>query len=245
VRKVRDVVLLHGWGSSARVWDDLAGRLAPRLRVHVPDLPGYGAAPACAPYALEAMADSMARRAPRRCHVVGWSLGGEVALTWALRVPRQVQSLALIGATPCFASRPGWPCATTPAVLLEFGKLLAADRAGTLGRFIGVQSRGDARKRRVADALQQSSADGAADGVLEAGLRVLLNADLRRDLRRVRQPALVLHGARDRIVPPAAGRRLAAALPDARFRLLQSCAHAPFLSQPARVARALREFFDE
>ncbi|HEY7743268.1 MAG TPA: alpha/beta fold hydrolase [Burkholderiales bacterium] len=245
MRKVRDVVLLHGWGSSARVWDDLAGRLAPRLRVHVPDLPGYGAAPACAPYALEAMADSMARRAPRRCHVVGWSLGGEVALTWALRVPRQVQSLALIGATPCFASRPGWPCATTPAVLLEFGKLLAADRAGTLGRFIGVQSRGDARKRRVADALQQSSADGAADGVLEAGLRVLLNADLRRDLRRVRQPALVLHGARDRIVPPAAGRRLAAALPDARFRLLQSCAHAPFLSQPARVARALREFFDE
>jgi pimeloyl-[acyl-carrier protein] methyl ester esterase len=245
VRKVRDVVLLHGWGSSARVWDDLAGRLAPRLRVHVPDLPGYGAAPACAPYALEAMADSMARRAPRRCHVVGWSLGGEVALTWALRVPRQVQSLALIGATPCFASRPGWPCATTPAVLLEFGKLLAADRAGTLGRFIGVQSRGDARKRRVADALQQSSADGAADGVLEAGLRLLLNADLRRDLRRVRQPALVLHGARDRIVPPAAGRRLAAALPDARFRLLRSCAHAPFLSQPARVARALREFFDE
>lgn len=245
MRKVRDVVLLHGWGSSARVWDDLAGRLAPRLRVHVPDLPGYGAAPACAPYALEAMADSMARRAPRRCHVVGWSLGGEVALTWALRVPRQVQSLALIGATPCFASRPGWPCATTPAVLLEFGKLLAADRAGTLGRFIGVQSRGDARKRRVADALQQSSADGAADGVLKAGLRVLLNADLRRDLRRVRQPALVLHGARDRIVPPAAGRRLAAALPDARFRLLRSCAHAPFLSQPARVARALREFFDE
>jgi pimeloyl-[acyl-carrier protein] methyl ester esterase len=242
---VRDVVLLHGWGSSPRVWDDLAGRLAPRLRVHVPDLPGYGAAPACAPHALESMADSVAGRAPRRCHVVGWSLGGEVALSWALRAPRQVQRLALIGATPCFASRPGWPCATAAAVLLEFGKLLAADRAGTLARFIGVQSRGDARRRRVADALQRSSADDAADGVLEAGLRVLLNADLRRDLRRVRQPALVLHGARDRIVPPAAGRRLAAALPDARFRLLRSCAHAPFLSQPARVARALREFFDE
>jgi pimeloyl-[acyl-carrier protein] methyl ester esterase len=112
-------------------------------------------------------------------------------------------------------------------------------------RFIGVQARGDARKRRVADALQRSSADGAADGVLEAGLRVLLEADLRRDLRRVGRPALVLHGARDRIVPPVAGRRLAAALPDARFRLFRACAHAPFLSRPAQVARALREFFDE
>jgi pimeloyl-[acyl-carrier protein] methyl ester esterase len=245
VRKVLDVVLLHGWGFAAGAWDDLAGRLRPRLRVHVPDLPGYGAAPVCAPYTLEAMADAVARRAPRRCHVVGWSLGGEVALAWALRASRQVRRLALIGATPCFASRPGWPCATPPAVLREFGRLLAADRAGTLARFIAVQARGDAHARRVAGVLQQSSAGSATEGALEAGLAVLLHADLRRDLRRVRQPALVLHGAHDRIVPPAAGRRLAAALPDARFRLLRACAHAPFLSQPARVARALREFFDE
>jgi pimeloyl-[acyl-carrier protein] methyl ester esterase len=245
VKKVLDVVLLHGWGSSARVWDDLAARLARRMRVHVPDLPGYGATPLRDSCSLEAIADAVASSAPRRCHVVGWSLGGEIALAWALRAPRQVQRLALIAATPCFARRPGWPCATSRAVLLDFGNLLAADRAGTLARFIGVQARGDARARRVAGALQRSSVASTAQGVLEAGLSVLLDADLRRDLRRVRQTALVLHGARDRIVPAAAGRRLAAALPEARFRLLRACAHAPFLSQPARVARALREFFDE
>ena len=245
MKKVLDVVLLHGWGSSARVWDDLAGRLAPRMRVHVPDLPGYGAIPLRAPRTLDAMADAVASCAPRRCHVVGWSLGGEVALEWALRAPRQVRRLALIAATPCFASRPGWSCATSPAVLREFGRLLADDRASTLARFIGVQARGDARARRVAGLLQRSSSGSAADSALEAGLQVLLVTDLRRDLRRVRQPVLVLHGERDRIVPPAAGRRLAAALPDARFRLLRACAHAPFLSQPARVARTLQEFFDE
>jgi len=244
VTKVLDVVLLHGWGSTARVWDDLAGRLAPRVRVHVPDLPGYGAMPRRAPCTLEAMADNMARCAPRRCHVVGWSLGGEVALAWARRAPHQVRRLVLIGTTPCFASRPGWPCATAPAVLREFGRLLAADRAGTVARFIAVQARGDARALRLGGVLAQSSARSASDSVLAAGLTVLLDADLRRDLRRVRQPALVLHGARDRIVPPAAGRWLAAALPDARFSLLRACAHAPFLSQPARVARELREFFD-
>ena len=245
MKKVLDVVLLHGWGTSARVWDDLAGRLAPRMRVHVPDLPGYGAIPLRAPRTLDAMADAVASCAPRRCHVVGWSLGGEVALEWALRAPRQVRRLALIAATPCFASRPGWSCATSPAVLREFSRLLADDRASTLARFIGVQARGDARARRVAGLLQRSSSGSAADSALEAGLQVLLDTDLRRDLRRVRQPVLVLHGERDRIVPPVAGRRLAAALPDARFRLLRACAHAPFLSQPARVARTLQEFFDE
>ncbi|HSE01080.1 MAG TPA: alpha/beta fold hydrolase [Burkholderiales bacterium] len=245
MKKARDVVLLHGWGCTASVWNDLAERLAPRLRVHVPELPGYGAAPACAPYTLEALAGAVARAAPRRCHVVGWSLGGEVALAWARRAPHQVRRLALIATTPCFAGRPGWPCATAPAVLREFGRLLAADRAGTVARLIAEQARGDARARRVATVLQQFSASGATDGVLAAGLAVLRDADLRGELRKIAQPALVLHGARDRIVPPAAGRGLAAALPNARFSLLRACAHAPFLSQPGQVARALQEFFDE
>ena len=86
---------------------------------------------------------------------------------------------------------------------------------------------------------------GTHDDVLAAGLTVLSSTDLRRELTRIRQPALVMHGAHDRIVPHVAGRRLAAALPDARFALLRACAHAPFLSQPGGVARMLRDFFDE
>jgi pimeloyl-[acyl-carrier protein] methyl ester esterase len=241
--RARDVVLLHGWGFSAEIWGELAGRLAPRYRVHAPDLPGYGTAPACSPYTLESMAEAAARAAPRRCHVVGWSLGGEIALAWARRAPRQVRRLALIGATPCFAARPGWPCATPRAVLREFGRRLADDRAGTLARFIAAQAKGDARGRRLAGTLARASADKTPDGVLAAGLDVLLAADLRGKLGDVGQPALVLHGAHDRIVPPAAGRRLAAGLPDARFELMRSCAHAPFLSQPGKVVQRLREFF--
>jgi len=243
--KVRDVLLLHGWGFSAGVWDDLAVRLAPRFRVHAPDLPGYGATPACVPYTLESIVGAVARAAPRRCHVVGWSLGGEVALAWARRAPRQVRRLALIATTPCFTSKPGWTCATSPAVLQEFGSFLAADRAGTLARFIAAQAKGDARARRFAGVLRDASEYGTPDSVLAAGLSVLSSTDLRREMRKVKQPALVIHGARDRIVPAAAGRRLAWALPDARFRLFRSCAHAPFLSQPGQVAKMLRAFFDE
>lgn len=239
---IRDVVLLHGWGFSAAIWEGLARRLAPRFRVHAPDLPGYGAAPACSPYTLDGMAEAVSRAAPRRCHVVGWSLGGEVALAWARRAPRQVRRLALIGATPCFAARAGWPCGTPRAVLREFGRRLAGDRAGTLTRFIAAQGGGDARAGRLAGPLARAGADAAPDRVLAAGLHVLLAADLRGKLHAVSQPTLVLHGWHDRIVPPAAGRRLAAALPDARFELMRACGHAPFLSQPGQVAQRLREF---
>jgi pimeloyl-[acyl-carrier protein] methyl ester esterase len=243
--RVRDVVLLHGWGCGAGVWDDFARQLGPRFRVRALPLPGYGVDTAHAAHSLEAMVAAIGRAAPRRCGVVGWSLGGEAALAWARRAPLQVQRLALIATTPCFTSRPGWPCATAPAVLNEFGRALVDDRTGTLARFVAVQARGDSRTQPVAGVLQRLYERSPPRHVLAAGLVVLSKADLRRELPRVRQPTLVLHGARDRIVPPAAGRRLAAALPDARFCLLRSCAHAPFLSQPARVARAIRDFFDE
>ena len=240
---IRDVVLLHGWGSGSGIWDDLAPRLAPRFRVHALPLPGYDAVSARAVSSLQGIVEHVARAAPRRCAVIGWSLGGEVALAWARRMPRQVERLALIATTPCFTGRPGWRCASAPAVLEEFGRALAADRDGTLARFVAVQARGDARAQQVAGVLQRLYRSGPPDEVLAAGLAVLSDTDLRRELTRVMQPALVLHGARDCIVPPAAGRRLAQALPNARFALLRTCAHAPFLSRPRQVATLLREFF--
>ena len=241
----RDAVLLHGWGSGAGVWDDLARRLEPRFRVHAVPLPGYGTDTACAAHSMEAIVAAVSGAAPRRCAVVGWSLGGEVALAWARRAPRQVKRLVLIATTPCFTSKSGWRCGTAPAALREFGQALVDDRAGTLARFIAVQAKGDARAKRVAGVLQRLYERGPHADVLATGLAILSSTDLRRELSGVGQPALVLHGARDRIVPHAAGRRLAEALPNARFELLRACAHAPFLGQPERVARLLRDFLHE
>jgi pimeloyl-[acyl-carrier protein] methyl ester esterase len=212
--------------------------------VHRPNLPGYGSAPACFPCTLDALARAVAHAAPRRCHVVGWSLGGEVALAWARRAPRQVARLALIATTPCFTRRPGWQCASGSGAVREFERSLFADRDGTMARFIGAQGKGDSRRSRIAGTLERAAAADASDDVLSAGLAVLSAADLRRDLARVQQPALVMHGAHDRVVPAGAGRRLAAALPCARFCLFRSCAHAPFLSQPRRTAALLRKFLD-
>ncbi len=245
--KAKDLVLLHGWGAGAGIWRELAQRLARRFRVLALDLPGYGAQPACNPYTLDALADRVARLAPRRCGVIGWSLGGQVALAWARRARRQVERAAVIATTPCFTRRPGWPHGIERSVIEGFAQSLKEDPAALLERFSLLEARGDEAARRVALRLRaESAARGTpVGGVLERGLDILLDADLRGGLGAVKQPVLVLHGARDGVVPAAAGRRLAAGLPHARFQLVRGCAHAPFLSQPARIAKALQAFFRE
>ena len=179
--KVRDVVLLHGWGScSRRLGRPRAAAGAAFSRACVADLPGYGAAPRAASRTRwRPSSTAVARAAPRRCGVVGWSLGGEVALAWARRAPQQVQRLALIAATPCFTGRPGLAVRDSARGAARIRACAdAADRAGTLPRFVAVQARGDARAQQVAGVLQPALQErpgrrGARGGPRRSGERRL------------------------------------------------------------------------
>ena len=242
-----DVVLLHGWGMHAGIWDGIARELARSFRVHAVDLPGYGASAACTPYTLGRIAQELVANLPSRCHACGWSLGGEVALAWARCAPRQVMRLALIATTPCFARRGDWPHAVEADVLHDFAQALATDCDGTLQRFLALQAQGDGQSKQVVRRLRQTlfarGRPGAA--VLQQGLEILLGTDLRRELHLIGQPALVVHGDRDGLTPPAAGEYLGRMLPNARRVVMAGAAHAPFVSDAKGVGALLGEFFDE
>src|ERR1043166_1088195 len=198
-----DVVLLHGWGTGGAVWGPVARQLALQFTVHAVDLPGYGDSAPCAPYTLENLAQQVAACAPSATHVVGWSLGGQVAVHWAVARPAQVSRLALIATTPCFTLRADWDCAVAPAVFAGFAADLKRDRAGTLQRFMALQALGSEHAKAVIVGLRAALQAGAMPSprALDAGLAILLDADLRAQAARVGQPTLVLHGARDTLAP--------------------------------------------
>jgi pimeloyl-ACP methyl ester carboxylesterase len=62
------------------------------------------------------------------------------------------------------------------------------------------------------------------------------------DLSRIRHRTLVLWGDRDRIFPLAAGRRLAARMPDARLEILPRCGHVPPTERPLAFVRRVEAF---
>lgn len=239
-----DLVLLHGWGMKACVWDEVVAELAPSFRVHNVSLPGYAGSAACRPYTLDTVTAALAAALPPHVSVCGWSLGGQLALRWALLKPRQVARMVLIASTPRFVRGPGWDDGVDEAVLRAYAQALAHDVGGALQRFALLQTQGDAAARKVSRRLLTCLAAPGEAGIaaLLAGLQILEDTDLRNELAEVSQPALILHGECDRLVPLAAAEFLQRWLPDSTLETIAGAAHAPFMARPQEISRRIAAF---
>ena len=239
-----DLVLLHGWGTTARVWTELATHLEREFCVHRVDLPGYHSSRAITPYTLDAIVELLADTCAPRASVCGWSLGGQLAMRWALRSPGQVERLVLIASTPHFVSGPDWHSGIEPAVFEAFSQDLLRDPQETLRRFSSLQAQGDTDARTVSRRLRECLATERESNAaaLASGLQILKNTDLRAELPGIAQPVLIVQGEQDSVVAPGAAENMQRMLPQAALAMIAGAAHAPFISQPQEIARRIMEF---
>jgi pimeloyl-[acyl-carrier protein] methyl ester esterase len=242
------LVLLHGWGMNAAVWEGLPDVVSAGRRLCRIELPGHGASPFEPRHdSREAWADACLDAAPARAVWLGWSLGGLIALEAALRAPERVAALVLVTATPRFVSAPDWPAGMDAGTLTGFHDALLADPAGTLDRFLALQVRGDDGARECLRTLRREIAQRPppSPAALETGLDLLRDGDLRQRLGGLACPTLWLFGQRDTLVPAATSDGLSLLLQGAQRSLIPGAAHAPFLSHPleagAEIDRFLRE----
>lgn len=238
------VVLLHGWALNLRVFDGLAAALATTHRVTAMDLPGHGRSPWRTGLTPTGIADWLLGELPERCAIVGWSLGGQLALRLAAAAPARVRRLVLVASTPKFVAGGDWPHGLEPGVLQRFAVGLQADPARTLADFLELQVRGSsaatATLRQLRAALERQG--GAAPAALTAGLEQLANEDLRGLARMLTVPVLLVSGQCDRVTPPGAARALAQMLPGAHLVELRRAGHAPFLSHLDTLLPELQSF---
>ncbi|MFL6602862.1 MAG: pimeloyl-ACP methyl ester esterase BioH, partial [Steroidobacteraceae bacterium] len=243
-----DLVLLHGWGLNVRVWDGLVEELRNRFRMIAVDLPGHGRSAWSAGLGTPAeqawLIHSTLTSVSNRYSLLGWSLGGQIALDLAAAMPGQVDRLVLVAATPRFAQSPNWPHGMQPSALTKLATQLRQDYRQTVSDFLELQVRGSLEGSSVLEQLRKAlfTHGEAQPGALEAGLNTLATSDLRPTLSHVRAPALVVGGQNDRITAPAASRALAQALPDAIYVEMRRAAHAPFLSHKREFAELVDRF---
>ena len=243
-----DLVLLHGWGLNVRVWDGLVEELRDRFRMIAVDLPGHGRSPWSpgrnTPAEQAWLLHSTLASVSNRYCLLGWSLGGQIALDLAAAMPAQVDRLVLVATTPRFTAAPDWPYGMKADAITKMATQLREDYQKTVRDFLDLQVRGSLEGESVIEQLRKALFvhGQAKPEALEAGLGTLATSDLRPTLPHVRTPALVIAGQNDRITAPAASRALAEALPDARYVEMRRAAHTPFLSHRKEFAAVLERF---
>lgn len=158
------LVLLHGWGLNVRVWDGLAAALSDRFRLVAVDLPGHGRSAWLperasleqqAEQVQEALAAIAAEHPAAEHSLLGWSLGGQIALQLAAaqRARKRpgsspagtLRRLVLIATTPRFTAGPDWPHGAPPERLAALAAGLETDYRRTVSDFLELQVRGSER----------------------------------------------------------------------------------------------------
>jgi pimeloyl-ACP methyl ester carboxylesterase len=239
------VVLLHGIPGSGRTWTQVGELLGSRHRIVVPDLVGFGGSARCrdvealhAEGQATALAEVLSRVGVRRAVLVGHDFGGPVALTLARRSPDLVAALGLL-ATNTFGDTPipfplsvvTWPgVGSTAARALFSGPALRLMMRRGVGRpapEIDLEAAvGDRHQRRAIRLVFEASLTRLVD----------LYRPIQEGLGNIDVPTLVGWGERDPFFSVDQGRRTAAAVPGARFRLYGGAGHFLPEERPHEVA---------
>jgi 2-succinyl-6-hydroxy-2,4-cyclohexadiene-1-carboxylate synthase len=233
------VVLLHGFAGTGRLWDPVVARLdAERYRPLAPDLRGHGAAAARHPISFEGCVEDTLGLVAHPFTLVGYSMGGRIALQAALAAPDRIERLVLVATTAGIADPQ------------ERAQRRAADEAlateterGSIEEFADRWT----AQPLFASTPPQAAAIWRADildndpGALATVLRNLGTGAMEPlwdRLGELRMPATVLAGERDakfRVL----GRRLADGLPDGELVIIDGAGHGIPREDPAAVAAAI------
>ncbi|MBM9465077.1 alpha/beta fold hydrolase [Aeromicrobium sp. YIM 150415] len=194
------------------------------------------------PYTLGDLADDAAGLLDRleidRAHIVGASMGGMVAQTFAIAHPGRTASLTSIMSTT--GSRfAGWMDPRLIPMMLRPGATSREEFiAGQLAASLAIGSPGFPDDPDLVRATAELTYDRGwtSAGVTRHVLAILTQRDRRKALRSVRVPAMVVHGTEDRMVHPSGGTSTARALPQAELLKIAGMGHdLPVAAQPAVV----------
>jgi len=224
------VVLVPGLGNNARLWAGQVKALSGRHEVVIADYRGAES--------IEEMADRVLAQVPVSTFaLVGFSLGGYIALRMISLAADRISRLAFISSSP-FADTEQAIRQRQKLIQLamqDYPQLLAE-----MGRFVvfpgGLNAR-TAREELVAMGLELG-----ADEFCRQQTATMRRPDSCELLGTIRCPVSVLCGQEDRVTPVTGNQFLAESVRGARLEVIEAAGHLLPLERPAEVSRFLQQF---
>ncbi len=188
---LKNPIYIHGYGFSSKVFSNFRGTKI--------DLPFHGIS-AIRYKDFYSLTEEFLGYMPLKHDIIGWSMGGSLALMLAYRFPSKVNRIFLIGVTPCF--RRAWE----PKNIRAFISMLKRDPVRGLSKF-----------RKMAYGEFNDNVDIKASFAM---LEDYINFDLLPFLPLIEKPVFIIHGTEDRIVPPREAFVLANLLTYSKLRII-------------------------
>lgn len=238
------IVFLHGIGSGSEGWEEQIKHFGKTNRAIAWDAPGYGGsgdleplAPAAGDYA-DALAALLDTLGIERAMLVGNSLGALMSAAFVKRHPARVVALVLsdvaAGHGPLDEETRNEKLMQRLDDVAELGPAgMAEKRAGNL---IG-SGAAPGTRNKVVRVMGKIRPKGYAQAA-----RMLSLANVFAELQGCRAPAMVVCGAEDKVTPPEGNRKVAAAIPGARFELIEGIGHLPYAEAPERFNALVDSF---
>ncbi|WP_018993072.1 alpha/beta fold hydrolase [Aromatoleum toluclasticum] len=242
------LLMIHGSGPGVSAWANwrlVMPMLAERARVIAPDMVGFGFSerPAGQRYDLDVWVEQAVGLLDaldiERTDLVGNSFGGALALALAIRHPRRVRRLVLMGSV-------GVPFAITPGLDAVWGYTPALDNMRALLDLFAWD------RSLVNDELARLRYEASIRPGFQESFAAMFPAPRQRwvdamasreaDIRALPHETLVIHGREDRVIPIANSLTLAAWIPRAQLHVYGRCGHWTQIEHAARFARLVGDF---
>jgi pimeloyl-ACP methyl ester carboxylesterase len=231
------VILLHGFGSSLHTWEPWAEALSRDYRVVRFDLPGFGltgpdpSGQYTTARSIEVLRALMDRLGLSKASLVGNSMGGKIAWTFAAQHPDRVDKLVLI--SPDGFASPGFAYGKTPEVpafvkLMRYALPKALLRKSLAPAYGDVAALSEAAVTRYHDLML---GPGNRDAMIARMEQVMLE-DPEPMLRGIKAPTLLVWGEKDAMIPFSNAADYVRSLPDATLASFPALGHVPHEEAP-------------
>lgn len=161
--------------------------------------------------------------------ITGHSMGGAIALDYALQYPDDYLGIILVGS--------GGKLRVLPAFLEELQK-------GTVPDALSEYLYGPAASRELLEKGRKEVKDTAAS-TYYADLSACNKFDVMDKIEQITKPVLILCGSEDRLTPVKYSHYLEEKLPDSKIELIDGAGHMVMLEEPEQVNQAIIKFIKQ
>jgi pimeloyl-ACP methyl ester carboxylesterase len=245
----KPLILVHGTGADAQSFEDMIPILSKDFKVYAYDMRGFGETirPTQVPLSDTLWADDLAglmgELGVEQAALAGWSLGGIVAMEFALRYPQMVSHLILIGSgSPLPTSTPmdrsGFETrrklAEEGASIEEIVEKTFEFSKGAYSPHV-VQNKPEALEK-LRQTLLRNDPKSYAD-VIKA-----TRSDFGPKLGEIGHPTLIIVGEDDTRTPVEMSEGLNKAIPNSYMKVIENCGHFYGFEQPEETCRVMMNF---